>query len=645
MPFTQANRLLSLESSALTEDLLLLDSFTCTERISGLFQIQARCLVELTKLRQFQAGTLIGANLNIRMKVRETQERIWHGMVRRISMTSRDQVFAHFVLDIVPDMWRLTQITDCRIYQNKNVPDIVDNLLRDLGIMNFRFDLQKSYTNWDYCVQYRESYFQFISRMLEQEGIFYFFEHQRDQHVLVIADHPNAHPPCPIDADIRFMPEAGGAFDSDDLVAQFEAGFELRAARFTLRDHHFQMPAKTLQVSEFTLSPMGNNSRLEVFDYPGEYAQMFVQPDERLDEVVAEGEKAVDRRMESEEMFIRNISGSGVAITLAAGFRFNLTRHFVNALNDSYVLTSISHQAAQTPGYLDNQPVPTPYRNSFRCIPHDVPYRPQRLTPKPVAQGIQTAVVVGPPGEEIHTDKFGRVKVRFFWDRRAQNVDTDSAWVRVGTPWAGNHWGMVHIPRVGQEVIVDFVEGDPDHPMVIGSAYNTDQMPPYTLPDHKTQSGIKSRSSKNGTAQHFNEIRFEDLKGKEQIYVHAENSLTTVVEGSESRTVGGSRTSTIHKDDKRTVQEGDYTLTIEKKDRKVTIKEGNDSEAVDKGNVEIKVTLGNMSTEVPAGTYKVKAKEIMLEATDKITIKCGGSSIELTPANIKQVATMIDLNP
>jgi type VI secretion system secreted protein VgrG len=645
MAFTQSGRLLALESSALPADLLLLDSFVCNERISGLFQIQAQCVVELAKLPKFDAESLVGQPVNLRMRVFRDKQRFWNGIVRRVSLTSRDNVFAHFAVDIVPQLWRLTQMTDCRIHQGQNVPDIVDGLLRDLGVMSFRFDLQKTYTPWDYCVQYRESFFQFISRMLEQEGIFYFFEHKKDEHILVMADHPNSHADCPVNHKIRFKPEAGAAFSEEDFVERFEASVELRPGVFTLRDHHFQLPSKPLEVSDTTLVPLGANSTMEVFDYPGEYAQVFVEPDQRLGEVKAEGDKAVQRRIEAEEVSVRTFSGNGIATTLAAGFAFDFSRHFVRAFNTKHLLTSVQHRVVQAPAYRSGDAIEDPYRNSFRCIPHAVPFRPARQTPKPVVQGIQTGVVTGPPKEEIHTDKFGRVKVRFFWDRKSPGDDKSSAWIRVATPWAGNRWGMIHIPRVGQEVVIDFVEGDPDHPLIVGSTFNAEQMPPYTLPDHKTQSGIKSRSSPKGTDKHFNEIRFEDLKGKEQIYVHAENSLTTVVEGSESRTVGGSRTSTINKDDKRTVKEGDYTLTIEKKNRTVTIKEGNDSEIVEKGSVDVKVNLGNMITEVPSGTFTVKAKEIVLEATTKITIKCGGSSIELTPANIKQVSAMIDLNP
>jgi len=644
MSFTQANRLLAIETT-LGVDILLIEHFTCAERISGLFSLRAQCAVELPRFSSVNADQLVGSSVNIRLGIGRGDERIWNGIVRRITHTQKDNVFAYFTLDLVPKFWRLSHMTDCRIYQEKTVPAIVEELLRETQIL-FRFDLQKEHKSWDYCVQYRESFFAFISRLLEQEGLFYFFEHQRDQHTLVIADHPQIHAPCPIQAVARYRPNLdAGTEDDSDLITHWESAEELRPGLFTMRDHHFQLPSRSLEVSESSVISLGGNGSMEVFDFPGEYAQLFVEPEQRLDEVQAEGQKSVRLRTEAEEVAVRSFSGSGIAVTLAAGFRFELQGHYVRPLNGQYVLTTVQHQSTQTPAYLNDQPVHSAYRNSFACIPLAVPYRPPRQTPKPFVRGAQTAVVTGPENEEIHTDKFGRIKVRFFWDRKSTGDAKSSCWIRVATPWAGQNWGMVHIPRIGQEVVVEFLEGDPDQPLVIGSVYNADQMPPYTLPKHGTQSGIKTRSSKEGTPENFNELRFEDSKGHEQVYLHAERTLTTVVEASESRSVGGSRTTTIHKDDKRTVKEGDYTLIIEKKDRTVEIEEGDDTATIDKGDKHITVTLGGMTTEVPAGTYKVTAKEIALEATTKITLKVGPSSIELTPTGVKVVGPMIDLNP
>jgi type VI secretion system secreted protein VgrG len=300
-----------------------------------------------------------------------------------------------------------------------------------------------------------------------------------------------------------------------------------------------------------------------------------------------------------------------------------------------WLLTSVRHSAVQSPDYVSNQAIGSAYSNSFTCIPHKVPFLPERITLKPVVRGPQTAVVVGKPGEEIWPDKFGRVKVQFFWDRHGKKDDSSSCWIRVAQPWAGKNWGFVAIPRVGHEVVVDFLEGDPDQPIIVGSVYNADNMPPYALPDNKTQTGVKTRSSTGGGSANFNEIRFEDKKGSEELYVHAEKNLTGVVENDESRTVGANRTTKIHKDDTETVETGDHTLTVSQGNREATISMGNDK---------LTVSMGGVTHEVPMGTHKIDA--LMVEADGKamITLKCGASSIQMTPASITIKAPMVMIN-
>jgi len=264
-----------------------------------------------------------------------------------------------------------------------------------------------------------------------------------------------------------------------------------------------------------------------------------------------------------------------------------------------------------------------------------MPYRPRRVTPKPIVQGSQTAVVVGPKGEEIFTDKYGRVKVQFHWDRDGKNDEESSCWMRVATSWAGRNWGAIRIPRIGHEVIVDFLEGDVDQPIVVGSVYNADMMPPYDLPENKTQSGVKSRSSLGGGPANFNEIRFEDKKGKEEFYQHAERNLTTVVEANESRSVGGSRSTTIQKDETLVIKDGNRTETLEKGNDSLTLKKGNRSATLDEGNDTLTVTRGNITHSAPAGQYHVTSKTVLVEGADKIELKCGGSTITMEPGSIK----------
>jgi type VI secretion system secreted protein VgrG len=355
---------------------------------------------------------------------------------------------------------------------------------------------------------------------------------------------------------------------------------------------------------ENTTISVGDNGSLELYDYPGEYAKLFKEPDSRLGDVQTEGDKIIRIRMEQEEVAYMVAQGNSDVRTFASGYKFNLTHHFQSSYNDTYLLTSVTHSVQQNPSYVSEEEVREPYRNSFTCIPHRVPFRPGRITRKPAVRGPHTAVVTGKKGEEIWPDKYGRVKVQFHWDRDGQNDEKSSCWIRVGQAWAGKNWGFIAIPRIGQEVIVHFLEGDPDQPIIVGSVYNADQMPPYTLPDNKTQTGIKSRSSMNGGTSNFNEIRFEDKKGSEEVYIHAEKDLKTIVEHDESLKVGNDRTTEIKNNETRTI----------KNERKTKV-QNNDTLSV-------------------TNKLAMSAMEVTVDGTTKIVLKCGGSTIEMTPASI-----------
>ena len=307
---------------------------------------------------------------------------------------------------------------------------------------------------------------------------------------------------------------------------------------------------------------------MELYDFPGEYAQRFdgisgggaEQPAE-LQKILEDNQRTVEIRMQEEALPSLLIRGSSGCRQFTSGHKFKLQRHF-NA-NGPYVLTGVQHSATLD-DYRSSGDTFS-YSNSFTCIPLALPFRPVRLSTKPTVPGTQTAVVVGPSNDEIFTDKYGRVKVQFHWDREGKNNEDSSCWVRVATCWAGKQWGAIHLPRIGQEVVVDFLEGDPDQPIIIGSVYNADQMPPYQLPDNKTQSGIKTRSSLGGSAANFNEIRFEDKKGDEQLYIHAEKNADIVVENDKSEKVLRDETVTIGRD--RTEKVGhDQAITVSNND-------------------------------------------------------------------------------
>jgi type VI secretion system secreted protein VgrG len=338
----------------------------------------------------------------------------------------------------------------------------------------------------------------------------------------------------------------------------------MRPGKVVLRDHNFQLPKESLEVTTSTNGKcsVGGNSQLEVFDYAGEYAERFNKPDERLDKVLKEGERLAKARMEEAETAHLEITATSDCRSVTPGYKFDMIEHFDEGLNGTYLVVSSKHSIRQTPDYTGTEnEISEPYSNSFVCIPDGVPFRPPRRTPKPVVEGLQSAVVVGPSGEEIFTDKYGRVKVQFHWDRRGKKDENSSCWMRVSQPQAGKRWGTSFTPRIGQEVLVAFIEGDPDQPIIMGSVYNADQMPPYEgggpdgkHPSNNAISGIKSCSTPGGDG--FNEIRFNDQKGKEQFYIHGQKDLDIRIEENSRSYIGLSQHLNV-KEHRKSLIEGD----------------------------------------------------------------------------------------
>jgi type VI secretion system secreted protein VgrG len=523
--YTQDERLIQIDSP-LGKDELLLKSFTGSDAISKLFAFSLDLLSENPSISFDQ---IVGQRVSISITQVDGDQRYINGFVSRFSQSGADARFTHYHAEVVPWLWFLTRSAACRIFQNMTVPDIITKVFTDLGFNDSKKSLQGSYEQWDYCVQYRETAFNFVSRLMEQEGIYYFFEHEKDKHTLVLADRPNAHKPCPGQPKGRLDFTPGG-FLKEDVVHDWQMEQELRTGKYSLKDYNFETPSTDLGVKEPSIINVDGNSKYELYDYPGEYMSK------------SEGETIAKTRMQEEEAAHLLATGSSNCRGFVAGFRFDLEGHSRKDMNKSYVLTEVHHSASVGEAYHDessgNQ---EQYSNHFTCIPQSVPFRPARLTPKPFVQGPQTAAVVGKSGEEIWVDKYGRVKVQFYWDREGKKDENSSCWVRVSQPWAGKNWGAVWIPRIGQEVIIDFLEGDPDQPIITGRVYNAEQMPPYTLPDNQTQSGFMSHSSKGGDSKNYNEIRFEDKKGSEDLLIHAEKTMHNSVEASQFITVGADR--------------------------------------------------------------------------------------------------------
>jgi len=585
-------------TTPLGEDVLSLVGFTADESISRLFSFQLDLIADNQASISFDE--LLGQSITLELgwsgsEDPRDEKRYFNGICSRFIQGERDQEFTGFRMEVVPRMWLLTRRAQSRIFQHLTIPEILKKVLIGLDVS---YKIQGNFEPRDYCAQYRETDFDFACRLMEEEGIYFYFEHGKDKHTLILANTPAGHADLPDPNSVLY--HKPGPTEGGFAIEKWEKVQELRSGKWTLWDHCFEMPHKHLEATKSIMPSVevgevthklqvGSNGQLEIRDWPGGYAQRFdgiskgggVQASE-LQKIFHDNHRTVALRMEQEAVLSLSIQGAGNARNFVAGHKFKLTtldgtleKEF--HADGSYVLTKVQHTARMS-GYRSGE-VEFQYQNRFQCIPAALPYRPQRTTRKPIVQGTQTAVVVGPAGEEIFTDKYGRVKVQFHWDAEGNNNADSACWCRVATPWAGKQWGMVHIPRIGQEVIVDFLEGDPDNPIIIGSVYNAEQMPPYPLPDKKTQSGIKSRSSMGGGEEHFNEICFEDKKGAELLYIRAEKDQTIAVENDEAHWVGHDRDKTIDHDE-TTIVHHDRTETVDNNET-ITI-HGNRTETVDK---------------------------------------------------------------
>jgi len=548
MSYTQTNRRIAI-STPLGKDTLLLRGFSGTEAISQLFHFDLDLLSENDSIN-FQA--LVGKNVTLRIFDAEGAERHWNGFISRLSQGSQDRRLTAYRAQMVPWLWFLTRTADCRIFQNKTVPDIIQKIFSDLKFQDFELRLYGSFAPREYCVQYRETDFNFVSRLMEEEGIYYYFKHEDSKHVLVLANDPAAHEPCPSQKTARYD-FRGGAVIYEDVVTGWHHQEEFRTGAWAQTDYNFETPSTSLAVT------VNGKNPYEIYEYPGEYGAR------------GEGDRLARIRLQEQTTPGVVSQGSSGCRHFTSGFKFTLEDHYRSDLNKAYLLTAVRHVATQTDYQVGgSSSEELTYRNTFECIPFSAPFCPQRVTPQPFVQGCQTAVVVGPAGEEIYTDKYGRVKVQFHWDREGKKNENSSCWVRVSHPWAGQGWGAISIPRIGQEVIVDFLEGNPDMPIIVGRVYNAEQMPPFGMPSGAVVSGIKSNSTKGGGG--YNEISLNDTKGTELINIHAQYDQQKKVEHDERVNIGNDRTEEVGRDEKITI---DRDRTEEVKHDE-SIKIGND---------------------------------------------------------------------
>ena len=565
--FTQSNRTLQVKTP-LGDDTLLVTGFRGSESLSNLFYFEIDLIAENSTEVDF--SNLIGKQITLKIatpaKGGSPEWRYFDGICAALSQGDRNERFTRYSAEVVPKVWLLTQQSQSRIFQLKSVPDILKAVLKGFDC---DWKLQGHYEPREYCVQYRETDFDFASRLMEEEGIFYYFTHTESGHKMVVGDTPQAHTDVPVLTTVRYGMIEGGPRKADHVFAWRKIQ-SLRTAKYTLWDHNFQQPTQNLEAkTDITGSvEVGSvshklkdsvNGSLERYDFPGAYAVRFdgVNPSggaqsDRLQKILDDKDRTVKLRMQAVAVETLKIEGSSACANFVAGHKFTLDRHF--DADGDYVLVSVVHDGSITDSYTSGaQEQDLSYTNAFTCIPLRLPYRPNYKTPRPFVHGVQNALVTGPAGEEIFTDKYGRVKVQFYWDRQGKKDANSSCWLRVGSSWAGKQWGFIQIPRIGQEVFVAFVEGNPDEPVIVGSVWNPETMPTYALPGNKTRSGVQTRSSLGGGAANYNEIRFEDKKGSEELYVHAEKDQNNVVEHDETTQVGHDRTENVGHDEKITI--------------------------------------------------------------------------------------------
>jgi len=573
--------------------IVLFETMNGREAMGSLFEFHVDLL---SKDGAIPAASLLGKPFSIELNKGDSNPRWFNGMIARFAFEGWSGEHFQYRAELRPLMWLLTRTSNSCIFQGKSIPDVIMDLFKAKGIPAKKQLGRESYATWEYLVQYNETDFNFVSRLMEQEGISYYFTHEKGKHTVVLIDALTVHDPVPGHEKIVFSTAGDRASDTTgehEYISSWSEALEVESGAYVAKDFDFEKPRAPLLSTSSAPNPH-DHADGELFEYPGVY----------LDNT--ERDEYAKRRLEERQLDYEQTHGSGNAAGVTPGFRFALTEHPAPTQNRDVLVTSATYQLTSNLHITGGHDAGPDFLVGFTAIDSKRHFRTQVTTPKPHVPGPQTAIVVGPKGEEIWTDKYGRVKVQFHWDRKGEKNEKSSCFVRVSQAWAGAAWGSIHIPRIGQEVIVDFLEGDPDRPIITGRVYNADNMPPYELPANQTQSGIKSRSTKGGGPANFNEFRFEDKKGSEEVYLHAEKDQNIMVEQDETHHVGNDRTKNIDHDETTTVGHdrtetvgNDETITIGAnrtetvtKDETITI-DGNRTETVAK---EESVTIGGSRT-------------------------------------------------
>ena len=586
-------------SDALADATLFVYQFSGSESLSQPFEFQVDLVCDDPNL-DLEAPIGQAACLTLRGRTFDggRYQRYVHGVIERFVQIGAGIRQSRYQATLVPTIKQLAFTRNSRIFQKLSSPDVTKQVLSEDKIPSDWVSqlLHGSYGPRDYCVQYQESDLNLIQRLWEEDGIFYFFEHERDKDKLVLGDGGHAFSTLPVYEELRLRDKP---HLHEECLFEFRAESAMRPGGTVLRDFKFKQPAlemeATAQASKF--------ADFKMYYFPGEYV------DPQL------GKQIAQLRLEELQCQKSFYVGTSSVRAMLPGHKFTLCGHRRDDCNQEYLIISVEHRGTQplALGEEGNGKQEAAYQNRLTCIPTQVPFRPARVTPRPTISGVQTAVVVGPPGEEIHCDDHGRIKVKFHWDRSAGRDDNSSCWIRVSQPWGGAGQGGMFIPRVGQEVVVQFLEGDPDRPLIVGRVYNGENPVPHGLPAAKNISTIRSASTPGGGG--FNEIKFDDSKGKEEVFVHAQFDMNEVVENNHSthvlvdqrNTVDGNQTETIKKHQTLTVTEGDQQITVQTGKRDTTIQQ-NDTLTVH-GSQKVQVDHHRQHTVLQSETIKVGASQ------------------------------------
>jgi len=616
---------------------LLFNRMTATEELGHPFEFE---VLAAAPSQSVSIDDLLGTPACVAVELSDGKQRYFHGLVCAMGMEGSDERMFGYHMVLRPWLWLLTRRSDTRVFQNMGLVDILKKVFAPFS-PNYTFQISGTLPTYEYCVQYRETDFNFVSRLMEQEGVYYYFKHEANKHTMVIVDSPSAHQPCPYQSTFEYRESTDGHLDTEPIT-EWCSRTEIQSGQVVLRDFDFIKPSTSLETTA-KATRKNASTKLEMYDYPGTYPSKTV------------GDRYARLRIEELQAQYVRIEGSGSVRGLAYGHLFTLAKHPRADQNKKHLVIATRVECTYS-GYASGENISS-YTCRFTAMPaseSDV-FRPRRTTPKPHVTGLHTAVVVGPSGEEIHTDAHGRVKVQFHWDRLGPKNETSSCWVRVSGPWAGQNWGMIALPRIGQEVVVDFLEGDPDRPIIIGRVFNGEQMPPYKLPDNATVSTAKSRSSKGGDASHFNELRFEDKQGSEYIWLQAEkdfhqrikNDATLEVVGNQERLVAKNLTEKVDGDVKLQVGkdlvhvvDGSYSL----KTKQDVITESSMSMSLKSGtNTDVKIGT-DMGMDAGVNVHIKGGVNVVIEAGVMLTLKAGSSSVVLNPAGVMVTGTMVMIN-